>query len=206
MTPSIWAILFAVLLTAGLIVTVAARPIALRGAGLLLAMTAFVVLPLSVTAAGAWAHLERSKSTAFCLSCHEMEPYGRSLAVDDADALPANHMQNHRVPPERACYACHTAYTLFGDLQAKIKGVQHLWVHYRGPLPATIELYEPYLNRECLACHAGARSFEESVMHTDIRADLASEAMSCLECHPVVHDIAGLDDASFWHPPAGHGP
>jgi len=38
----------------------------------------------------------------FCLSCHIMEPYGKSLLVDDPGHLAAAHFQKHHVPPEEA--------------------------------------------------------------------------------------------------------
>jgi nitrate/TMAO reductase-like tetraheme cytochrome c subunit len=42
--------------------------------------------------------MERSKTTTFCLSCHTMESFGKSLYVDDPTHIPAAHFQNHRVP------------------------------------------------------------------------------------------------------------
>src|ERR1051325_11060734 len=109
--------------------------------------------------------VEKSKQTEFCLSCHVMEPYGRSLHVDERGHIPAVHYQNHLVPADRACFTCHTTYTLFGDYNAKLHGLRHVYVQYLGTIPKEIKLYEPYNNRECLHCHLGARSFEEGAMH-----------------------------------------
>ena len=53
--------------------------------GKLLAFVVLFLLPLVALQAGGLAHLERSKSTEFCLSCHVMEPHGRSLEVDDPE-------------------------------------------------------------------------------------------------------------------------
>lgn len=197
------AALGAVVLTAiALIALLAFRPslTAARG-GKILAFLGFLVLPALATAIGLSAHVEHSKSTEFCLSCHVMEPYGRSLRVDDAAWLPAQHFQNHRVPRDQACFTCHTNYTLFGDAKAKLRGLRHVYVYYIGPLPAKIELYEPYRNRECLHCHAGARSFEENELHKDIRADLGSNATSCLECHDAVHNVEELAEKPLWSDP-----
>ena len=91
-----------VLVAIALIALVALRPslTAARG-GKVLAFLALLVLPVVATAMGLSAHMEQSKSTEFCLSCHVMEPYGKSLYVDDAGlaagrALPE---QAHRPRP-----------------------------------------------------------------------------------------------------------
>ena len=61
------------------------------------------------------------------------------------------------VPPDHACFTCHTDYALFGDYKAKWRGVHHVLVQYLGkiPKPEEIKLYTAYNNRECLHCHAG---------------------------------------------------
>jgi cytochrome c-type protein NapC len=194
-----WGLAAIVLVAIALIALVALRPslTAARG-GRILAFIAFLVLPLLVTALGVSAHVEQSKSTEFCLSCHVMEPYGRSLHVDDPGFVPASHFQNNRVPREKACFTCHTDYTLFGDYEAKLRGLRHVSVYYLGEIPETIELYAPYNNRECLHCHAGARSFEESELHREIRAELGSNEVSCLECHDMVHEVAELSGKPLW--------
>src|SRR5581483_5665623 len=72
--------------------------------GKALAFLAFFVFP----AIGGWAgfdrHMEQAKTTGFCLSCHIMEPYGRSLYVDDSTWIPAAHFHNNRVPRDNACF------------------------------------------------------------------------------------------------------
>ncbi|MEI9815368.1 MAG: hypothetical protein WDO18_23165 [Acidobacteriota bacterium] len=55
-----------------------------------------------------------------------MEDYGRSLYIDDPSYVPAQHYQNALVPRDHACYTCHTQYTMFGTVQAKLKGVPPL--------------------------------------------------------------------------------
>ncbi len=192
-----------VLVAVALIALVALRPslTAARG-GRILAFLAFLVLPLLATAMGLSAHVEQSKTTEFCLSCHVMEPYGKSLQVDDETWLPAQHYQNNRIPRDKACFTCHTDYTMFGDVNAKLRGLRHVYVNYLGEIPEKIELYEPYNNRECLHCHAGARAFEESDLHKEMRADLGSNATSCLECHTPAHDVHELDGKPLWKEPA----
>lgn len=167
----------------------------------LLAVFAFFLLPLLVTWAGFSTHMEGAKSTSFCLSCHIMSPYGRSLYFDSPAYLPAAHFQNRRIPRDEACFTCHTTYAMYGDLRAKLRGFRHLMVQITGP-PDKIELYEPYQNRECLHCHDGARSFVESEMHAGALEQLRSNEVSCLVCHSQVHHPSG-DEPAQWKPNGG---
>ncbi len=166
--------------------------------GKALAFVALFVLPMLVTSLGVAAHLEHSKTTEFCLSCHVMEPYGESLWVDEVDYVAANHFQNNRIPRDRACFTCHTTYTMYGDLQAKLQGLKHVWVNYLGTVPETLELYQPYNNRECLNCHRGGRRFEEDELHLEVRAELETNETSCLECHASIHDVAHVGELAKW--------
>lgn len=170
---------------------------AARG-GKILAFGGFFVLPVLATLIGLGSHVESSKSTSFCLSCHEMRPYGESLKLDDPGYLPAHHYQQRRIDRDRACFTCHTTYTMFGDARAKLNGLKHLYVHYLGEPPAKIALYRPYQNRECLHCHAGARAYEENEMHVESRAELRDNTTSCLECHDQVHDAARVSELPKW--------
>ncbi len=84
--------------------------------------------------------MEHATSTKFCLSCHVMEDFGRSLYVDDPSYIPAMHFQNNRVPRDHACYTCHTDYTMFGGtLHSKasrrcaIVCVRYIWGRFRRP-------------------------------------------------------------------------
>lgn len=132
-----------------------------------------------------------------------MENYGKSLLVDDVSYLPAAHFQNNRVPRDKACYTCHTDYTLYGGFKSKLRGLRHVYVQYLGNIPEKVELYNAYNNRECLHCHGGARSFEEGATHNleDGRLDsIKSNQLSCSStgCHEIVHNVAGLKDVKFW--------
>ncbi|HEY6306788.1 MAG TPA: NapC/NirT family cytochrome c, partial [Candidatus Angelobacter sp.] len=146
-------------------------------------------------------HIERSKQTQFCLSCHIMEPYGRSLRVDDKSYIPAAHFQNNRVPRDEACYTCHTDYTLYtGGVRAKIRGLHHIYVQYIGKPQQPIKLYQPFNNRECLHCHLGARGFEEGTTHSAVMDDIKSNQLSCVSsgCHDLVHNVAHLNNVKYW--------
>ena len=171
--------------------------------GKILAFVSILLFPMLAASMGIDEHVERSKTTAFCTSCHVMEKYGKSLHVDDASFLPASHFQNNRVPRDKACYTCHTDYTLYGGFKSKLRGLRHLQVQYFGKIPEKIQLYSAYNNRECLHCHSGARTFEEGATHNleDGRLELIkSNQLSCLStgCHEVAHNVDGLKDVKFW--------
>jgi cytochrome c-type protein NapC len=200
-------LLFALILFSAVLISVfVLRPAVTetRG-GKILAFLVFLFLPLLCAAMGTSYHIEHSKSTEFCLSCHEMQPYGKSLYVDSPGYLPAAHFQNHRVPADEACYTCHTNYAMFGGLRAKMHGLKHVYVHYLGtpPSPEAIRLYDPFNNRECLHCHLGARSFEEGAVHNadpDLLPAVKANKLSCVSsgCHEVVHNLGSLKDVKFW--------
>lgn len=194
------------LLTIGLTAVILMYPeLTRQRGGKVSAFFPLFIMPVVVGALVARDHLERSKETSFCLSCHVMEDYGKSLYLDDPVALPAIHFQNHRVSPEAACYTCHTNYTMYGDISSKLRGLRHVYVQYLGRVPAAaeIKLYQPFNNRECLHCHAGARGFEENGVHSadpDALVQMKSNQISCLSCHDTVHAIGTLDKAKFWNP------
>ena len=173
--------------------------------GRILAFLALFLLPALSLYAGFSAQMERAQTTRFCLSCHVMEAFGRSLFVDDPSYIPATHFQNNLVLRDRACYTCHTDYAMFGGLRSKLRGLRHLYVQYLGHIPAPdrIRLYEPYNNRECLHCHGGARKFEQLAAHSrtpPMLGDIKAGRISCLSsrCHDTIHDIGSLADATFW--------
>jgi cytochrome c-type protein NapC len=173
--------------------------------GKILAFVALFALPVMAAWTGFSEHMDRAQSTQFCLSCHVMGDYGRSLYIDDPSYVPARHFQNNRIPRDRACYTCHTEYSMFGGVKAKARGMRHLWVQYvRGaPKPEAIKLYDPFPNSECLHCHLGARRFEEGSAHNKIPnllSQVKSNQRSCVSsgCHEFVHDVASLKDATFW--------
>lgn len=204
--PSPTALLYILLIvSAVLIAIITFRPtITNSREGKMLAFVAFLILPALCMFWGASEHIDRSKQTQFCLSCHIMESHGKSLYVDDPTYLAAAHFQNHRIPVDEACYTCHTDYALYGSIRAKVDGLQHIYVQYLGtpPSPDNIKLFAPYNNRECLHCHLGARSFESNPIHMAIMNSLKSNQLSCVTsgCHGTVHEVANLDHVKFWSP------
>ena len=179
------------------------RPSVTTGAAWkILAFIGLCVLPALCIVGGMNTHVQRSEQTKFCISCHVMAPYGQSLYIDDAAHIPAQHFQNHRVPPDMACYACHTDYTIYGPLKDKMQGLKRIYVQYLStpPDPASIHIQGGFKNAQCLHCHLGARSFEENPVHTAIMDSLTSNQMSCLTsgCHDTAHDVANLAREKFW--------
>jgi len=201
------AIVILVLFSAVLAGVVVVRPaITLSRAGKILAFGVLFFLPLFSLVAGMENELERSESTTFCLSCHIMDSYGKSLHIDDPSYLAAAHFQNHRVPADQACYTCHTDYAMFGTFKAKLGGLRHLYVFYlkKLPLPEDIKLHEPFNNRECLHCHLGARSFEQGAVHNadpDTLPAVKANKLSCISsgCHNVVHNVGHWGNVKFWN-------
>ena len=156
------------------------------------------LLPLAASAGAFKAGIEESSRTRFCLSCHEMQSYGKSLFVDNRKALPAVHFQDRLVDRDNACFACHTDYAMFGDVKAKLNGLKHVYVHYLGKVPEKMALYQPYPNYNCLHCHDDARGYLEQPAHQAVTAQIASGQLSCLKCHAVAHDFGAVHDGRFW--------
>ena len=171
--------------------------------GKIAAFAALFVLPWLLQLGGAVRHYEQAQTTTFCLSCHNMDPYRESLHIDDSRFLPAAHYQNRRVPVDRACYTCHSDYTMFGGVDDKVRGVRHVWHTLWGTVSDPVELYEPFENRGCLACHQGGRSYEEQTAHARFLADLREGTRSCVMCHNLAHEVEHLDRFPRWDPRKG---
>jgi len=181
------------------------RPRVTEGTGWkIVAFIGLCVLPVLCIVLGMGTHMQRSEQRRFCVSCHVMVPYGQSLYLDDAKFLPAQHFQNHRVPPETACYSCHADYTIYGPLKDKIQGLKRIYMQYvtTPPNPASIRIDGGFKNAQCLHCHLGARDFMENPVHSAMMGSLTSEQMSCLTsgCHDSAHDIEQLSGAKLWRP------
>ena len=184
--------------------------------GKVLLFIGILVIPLGMIRLGVAKSIHDSESREFCMSCHEMHPFGKSLHVDDSEFIPAVHYQNHLVPPDQACYRCHADYSVMGTVKAKIGGLRHVWVHYFGTIPKTtdIKLYDPYPNSNCLSCHKGMRKFETNSHHDTKetpKAAIYSGKVSCLTrgCHDIAHgldkhglkDYIASDELDYWYWP-----
>src|SRR6266404_2622796 len=76
-------VLFAVLAAIFCVILLARPAITHSREGKILAFFALFIFPVIALALGTEAHVERSKQTKFCLTCHVMKDYGRSLLVDN---------------------------------------------------------------------------------------------------------------------------
>jgi cytochrome c-type protein NapC len=182
------------------LITYAAGHLTANRMGRMVLLGGVAILPLSVTGAGVAVGMRESSQAQFCIGCHEMEPYGQSLFVDNPSALAAVHYQKRLISRDSTCYACHTDYALFGDAKAKFNGLRHVWVHYFGAIPQKPKLYQPYPNYNCLHCHNDARGYLEAEPHREYRAELQSGTRSCLTCHEIAHDLEGVKAQNFWQP------
>jgi cytochrome c-type protein NapC len=156
------------------------------------------LMPIVASAGTFKEGIEESSRTRFCLSCHEMKDYGKSLFVDNRLSVPAAHFQHRLIDRENACFSCHTDYALFGDVKAKVNGLKHVYVHYLGKVPEKMALYQPYPNYNCLHCHDDARRFLEAPAHQAVKGPITSGELSCLKCHNVGHDMKAVQDGRFW--------
>ena len=189
--------------TLAVIVALVRRPEWTNGVGgKILAFLALLALPGLLLVGGAGRHYDQAKTTSFCLSCHVIQPYGESLYIDHPRFLPAAHYQNKLIPADKACYTCHTSYTMFGDVDDKVRGVRHVWHSVMGTASDPVKLYKPYENRTCLECHEGARSYEENTVHAPFRTELMAGTKSCLMCHNLIHEVTKLDRFDRWDPKA----
>ena len=175
------------------------RPAFTAGAtGKILAFVGLCVLPALCIGTGMSFHMQRSQQTAYCVSCHSMETHGQSLYVLNASYIPAQHFQNHLVPPNQACYTCHTDYTMYGPLKDKLKGLRYLYMEYVSTPPKTIHLDGKYSNLQCLHCHTGMRSFDENPTHTAIMGSLKTNQISCISCHDMIHNASEVGHLKMW--------
>ncbi|MDZ4696141.1 MAG: NapC/NirT family cytochrome c [Deltaproteobacteria bacterium] len=176
---------------------------ALSHSGRWLVLISVAILPVGISAAGLTVQLRTSSQTTFCLSCHPMQEYGRTLFVDNRKALAAVHYQERSIERDKTCFACHTDYAMFGNMKAKLNGLRHVWVQYVGKVPEKLALYQPYPNHNCLHCHEDARGYVENPVHKPFFAELSANTRSCLQCHNVAHDKKAAADGHFWQ--AGGG-
>jgi len=177
------------------------RPSITVGAtGKILAFISLCVLPALCIGTGMSFHIQRSEQTRYCISCHSMESHGKSLYVLNPSYIPAQHFQNHFVPADKACYTCHTDYTMYGPLKDKLKGLRYLYMEYVSTPPKTIHLDGTYSNLQCLHCHAGARNFEENLARMPSLASLESGQISCISsgCHDTIHNVSEVDHLKMW--------
>jgi cytochrome c-type protein NapC len=171
--------------------------------GKIMTFLAIFLFPTLSAVTGFFLTMNNATSVEFCMSCHEMEVYGKSLRVDDDEHFVANHFLNKRIAEKNACFTCHTSYTMFGDFESKYRGMKHLYVHYLGSIPDTLKLYSEYENRECLHCHDGGKDYILTDAHNETETmleEMKKDEISCLQsgCHDVAHEIHDSEDLEYW--------
>src|ERR1043166_1682317 len=83
-SPGMTLLMVTIALAMVLLAIAIARPAMLvHGGGKAFGFVGILALPLLCLGMGGNQHIETSKTTAFCTSCHVMERYGKSLMIDD---------------------------------------------------------------------------------------------------------------------------
>lgn len=150
---------------------------------LLLTLGVFPVLTLYLADQSMFQYM---KNDEFCGSCHVMRPFVEGLADQESEGLAAAHAQHARIR-ENHCYTCHTDYDMLGGVRAKIRGMRHLFAYYTGDEKGRPELYEPFLNGNCLACHGQGTTYWAVEDHADNQDEILTDDVSCLDCHGPSH-------------------
>jgi hypothetical protein len=161
----------------------------------------FLLLPAMAYLLGDIHVLEESKRVTFCGSCHEtMSPLVEAL-MNDEDSLAGVHWNRGAVSHEEACYVCHSGYGVWGGVNAKMAGVQHLLHTVTRDFDFPLEIAGNFDIKSCLDCHAEAVPFREEESHQDpdVQEALLSGDMSCAgTCHLPAHPEEALMGATAW--------
>jgi cytochrome c-type protein NapC len=164
--------------------------------GKILAFVCLCALPALCIGTGMSFQNQRSKQTRFCISCHELQ--GKSLYLLNPNYIPAHHFQDHLVPPDKACFTCHTDYAIYGPFRDKLRGLWNISIQYFSTPPKTIHMPGGYNNLECLQCHAGTRDFESNLKHMAPIALLKTNKVSCISCHSLMHNVSQVEHMKMW--------
>jgi nitrate/TMAO reductase-like tetraheme cytochrome c subunit len=158
----------------------------------LLKLSAFVgllVLPMVSLGLGNVVGLEQAKKVEFCGSCHlTMAPYVSDLKAAESTSLAALHFRNRWIP-DAQCYTCHASYGMFGDVQAKMAGLNDVYKYYTRTYAIPVRMHQPYQNSECLKCHENTPKFVDSEAHLELLPSIRAGEFSCLDCHGPAHVV-----------------
>ena len=143
-----------------------------------------IVLPCLTVFFGVGAAMDEAKRVDFCGGCHEMTSNYEDLRNPESTNLAAVHYQNRYILTDQ-CYSCHTQYTMFGGVGAKLSGLRHVWHHFTGDYEKPIKLRGEYKIVNCLHCHGEAKRFREK--HSAFLNAIDNGEMSCLNCHSQIH-------------------
>jgi hypothetical protein len=117
-----------------------------------------------------------------------MNPYVADLQNPDSEHLASQHYQNRWIA-DHQCYTCHSDYGLFGDVQAKMAGLRHVWFYNVGGYEVPLKIRGTYNNQRCLFCHGPVQGFQDESAHQKNMAAITSSEKSCISaaCHVSPH-------------------
>lgn len=155
----------------------------------LLALLGLLVLPMVSLGLGNVVGLAQAKKVEFCGSCHlTMAPFVYDLQSTKSESLAAKHFRNRWIP-DAQCYTCHASYGMFGDVQAKMAGLNDVYKYYSRTYTIPVRMHKPYQNSECLKCHENTPKFVESESHVDLLPAIRAGEFSCVDCHGPAHVV-----------------
>lgn len=127
----------------------------------LLGFLGIIVTGTGISAAGRW--LEERPG--FCLSCHEMLPFGRNYESTGASV-------HHK-----KCIFCHSGKGIGGVVTSQLTGLAELWKHFLGhPHPSMAYVPGIVPNENCIKCHVRGYNREA---HKNFHAT----RLECAACH-----------------------
>ncbi len=144
------------------------------------------VLPLPVMVLTSAVGLEHAKAVTFCESCHSMRTLVTDMEDPGSDSLAALHFKNRYIQ-DHHCYACHTDYGMFGDAEAKLSGLRHIWQDAAGTSSLPIKMQDRYRFTICLNCHGQSRKFLDRKSHAGSLGKFVSGETLCSDCHGRSH-------------------
>jgi nitrate/TMAO reductase-like tetraheme cytochrome c subunit len=143
------------------------------------------ILPIVTGMVGTVLVFERAEHVEFCASCHlTMQPYVDDLKNPQSSSLAALHYKNRYIASNQ-CYQCHTSYGMHGTVEAKMAGMIDTFKYYTRTYKLPIRMREPYKNDDCLKCHADSQKWLG--LHGDVKEQIFSGDMKCLDCHGQDH-------------------
>ena len=155
-----------------------------------LAAAGLVTLPMLAFALSDFVVIERSKKADFCVSCHLMKPLLDTARPEDSTSMASIHIARGAVPSGTACYTCHAGYGIFGEVDAKLAGVRHMYMTVLGTHSNPLEIYGTFDIDSCLGCHSSSKRFQDVEAHRtpQIQSALLARQMSCTgACHVSAH-------------------
>ena len=166
-----------------------------------LSSSALVLLPIFTYVLGNLHVLESSKSVEFCGSCHVTMPPLVESMKSDGDTLAATHFRKGAVGHKEACYVCHSGYGIWGDVNAKLAGINHMIHTVLDTQRYPLAMRSTFDIESCLDCHAGSAPFRAVKGHRTrgIQNRLISGEVGCTgACHESAHPPAALNGTDSW--------